>query len=111
MPITLPATAVTPTKPAVVQTERGFEIAVFQHGDSYFAIANRCPHQGAPLVQGVCDGEVVICPFHHFKYDLRTGRCRFPRHLRIATFPVARAGTDLSIDTSAAPDPSAPSPG
>lgn len=110
MPLTLSAAAVTPEKPALVTTEHGFEIAVFQHGDAYFAFANRCPHQGAPLAQGICDGEVVICPHHHFKYDLRTGRCRFPRHLVIKTFPIERRGDALAIDASAAPDPSASSP-
>jgi naphthalene 1,2-dioxygenase system ferredoxin subunit len=106
--ITVPVADVTTDKPACVKTARGFEIAVFRHGNEFFALGNRCPHAGAAMQLGSCDGEVAVCPMHHFKYDLRTGRCRFPKHLRLPVFPIAIEGETLVIDASKAPAAPAP---
>jgi nitrite reductase (NADH) small subunit len=53
------------------------------------AIRNRCPHKGAPICRGIVggtwppsqvgsldfahDGEVLICPWHGYEYDIKTG--------------------------------------
>ena len=42
-----------------------------EHG--YTAIDNRCPHQGGPLGEGQLDGDWVICPWHGYEYDPKTG--------------------------------------
>lgn len=65
-------------------------IGVFNVDGEYFAIRNRCPHQGGPLCLGrlspsaVSDtpGEVTLdrasrllaCPWHGWEYDLETGQ-------------------------------------
>jgi len=39
-----------------------------------YAVDNRCPHMGAPLVRGeVTDDGAIICRRHHSAFDLRTG--------------------------------------
>jgi len=38
------------------------------------ALGNRCPHAGADLSQGWCEGNKIICPFHRHKFDLQTGK-------------------------------------
>ncbi|MGH8985547.1 MAG: Rieske (2Fe-2S) protein [Acidimicrobiia bacterium] len=46
-----------------------------------------CPHQGNPLDEGTLwDGE-IDCPYHHYTFDARTGRNRFPARVD----PAARA--------------------
>lgn len=68
----------------------GREIGVFNVGGEYFALANRCPHEGGPLCQGriialvQSDGpgtyrlereqEFVRCPWHGWEFDIRTGQ-------------------------------------
>ena len=37
------------------------------------ALDNRCPHQGGPLGEGQMDGEWLICPWHGYEYDPKTG--------------------------------------
>lgn len=52
----------------------GVKVAVFKTDDGYAAITDTCPHMGTSLADGdVCDGEVE-CPWHEWKYDLRTGK-------------------------------------
>lgn len=38
------------------------------------AIANTCSHLGGPLDEGSRDGDVVTCPWHGSRFDLRSGR-------------------------------------
>ena len=56
---------------------------VFLHGDALFvcrardgalsAFADRCPHRGARLSDGACEGDEVVCPFHGWRFSLRDG--------------------------------------
>ena len=38
-----------------------------------------CPHQEADLSRGMLYMGAIDCPRHHYLYDLRTGRNRYPR--------------------------------
>jgi nitrite reductase (NADH) small subunit len=51
-------------------------IAVFRVGEEVFALDNVCPHWGGPIGEGVISVErmEVRCPWHRFRYDLRTGK-------------------------------------
>jgi nitrite reductase (NADH) small subunit len=49
------------------------EIAIFNLGDRFLAVDNRCPHQGGPLADGIVSGAVVVCPLHAWKISLEPG--------------------------------------
>ena len=50
------------------------EIALFRTAeDEVFALANRCPHAGGPLSQGIVHGKAVTCPLHNWVISLETG--------------------------------------
>jgi nitrite reductase (NADH) small subunit len=38
-----------------------------------FVFDNRCPHQHAPLSAGCLDGDMVVCPYHSWKFNVTTG--------------------------------------
>src|SRR5271170_2991709 len=73
-----------------IVTVKGREIGVFHVKDEFFAIFNRCPHQGAPLCRGALlsrlespapgeyrltrHGEMLRCPWHCWEFDIRTGQ-------------------------------------
>lgn len=84
----------------------GRSIGVFNVKGEYFAILNRCPHQGGPLCLGntlgflqpgdvgefqyLRAGEVVRCPWHGWEYDLRTGQSWFdPAHVLVRNYEVS----------------------
>jgi nitrite reductase (NADH) small subunit len=54
------------------------EIALFNLGDRFLAVENRCPHQGGPLADGIVSGCAVVCPLHAWKVDLETGAVERP---------------------------------
>ena len=56
----------------------GREIAIFNLGDRFLALANRCPHQGGPLCDGIVAGDAVVCPLHAWKVSLETGAVQRP---------------------------------
>jgi nitrite reductase/ring-hydroxylating ferredoxin subunit len=73
-----------------VVTIKGREIGVFNVNNEFFALINRCPHQGAPLCRGAVvsrlvapspgdyrlerPGEMLRCPWHCWEFDIRTGQ-------------------------------------
>jgi nitrite reductase (NADH) small subunit len=56
----------------------GKEIAIFNLGDRFLAVDNRCPHQGGPLCDGIVAGAAVVCPLHAWKVSLETGMVMRP---------------------------------
>jgi nitrite reductase (NADH) small subunit len=51
----------------------GRDIAIFNLGDRFLAVDNRCPHKGGPLSEGIVSGATVVCPLHARKVNLETG--------------------------------------
>lgn len=51
----------------------GKRVAVFRANGALHAIQDACPHMGAWLSEGKLDGERVICHWHDWRFDLRTG--------------------------------------
>ena len=53
-------------------------IAVFNVGDKFLAVENRCPHGGGPLADGIVGGAPVTCPLHNWRICLETGAVTKP---------------------------------
>ena len=53
----------------------GEAICLYNVEGEIFASLDVCPHRGAPLSAGELDGGVVMCPFHAWEFDVRTGEC------------------------------------
>jgi nitrite reductase/ring-hydroxylating ferredoxin subunit len=97
----------------------GRTIGVFRLDGDYFALADRCPHRGAPLcssgqvvsaVEGVGDaarvtreGALVRCPWHKWDFDIATGRCAVDARLRVRRYTVRVDGGELVVSLDAGP--------
>lgn len=57
----------------------GRAVAVVNLQGEFHALDDRCPHEGAPLGQGFVIGESIICPWHAWEFEVRTGLCRRKR--------------------------------
>lgn len=51
----------------------GATIVVNRAENGFCAVANRCPHLALPIANGKVEGNVITCPFHGSKFDMRTG--------------------------------------
>lgn len=54
------------------------DIALARVGDEFFALSNVCRHAFAPLAEGVLEGYELMCPWHGWRYDVRTGTTDHP---------------------------------
>ncbi len=84
-------------------------IGVFRMSGRYYAYMNRCVHQGGPVCEGVLLGKVeavlaadrhvmgerfsdqeihLVCPWHGYEYDVKTGECAADRTLRLTSYKV-----------------------
>lgn len=51
----------------------GFGLAVCNVDGRFYVLDNTCPHAGGPLGEGCLDGELIECPWHGWRYNVRTG--------------------------------------
>ena len=59
---------------------------------------NECPHRGGPLGQGVMEQGHVICPWHAWAFDLRTGCALHNPRVCIRIYPTRIEGEDVWIE-------------
>lgn len=72
----------------VIHSPKG-DIAVFRNADDeIFALADRCPHKGGRLSQGIVFDGKVSCPLHGWAICLNDGRAVAPDEGCARTFAV-----------------------
>jgi nitrite reductase/ring-hydroxylating ferredoxin subunit len=105
-----------PGERTIVEVE-GRSIGVFNVQGQYYALRNRCPHQGAPLCLGAIkgmalpskpgdylwgrEGEILRCPWHGWEFDITNGRSIFnPHRVRVRTYEVTiEPDEDPAVET------------
>jgi nitrite reductase/ring-hydroxylating ferredoxin subunit len=65
-------------KPKLVELD-GNRVVLMRVGDAVYACGDVCSHQGGPLSEGTLTGARLTCPWHGWTFDVRSGRCAFPR--------------------------------
>ena len=78
----------------------------------FHALADRCPHRGAPLCSGKIatpietDGRslklgardsIVRCPWHKWEFEIATGRSLVDERLKVRRYAVHVDGDDLIV--------------
>ncbi len=61
------------------------------------AMENTCLHMGGPLGEGVIEKGKVICPWHGWAWDPKTGQAG-PPNAKVAVYPVKIEGGDVLIE-------------
>jgi len=63
-----------------------------------YAIDGICPHSAGPIGEGGLHGHIMVCPWHGWEFDCRTGHCNVDDNLVQKTFPVRVENGDVLID-------------
>ncbi len=59
--------------------EVGYDRVVLAHtDDGFFAVADECTHDSAPISDGKLRGNDIMCTRHGARFDLRTGAVTAP---------------------------------
>src|SRR5258708_30912610 len=101
-------------------TANGRDIGITKWGDEVFAVRNYCPHAEGPLCDGVIRSRlvtngtfdqdvladpsrpVIVCPWHHIEWDLRTG-LGLRRGSRVQTYPVSVVDGRVLVNVGGSP--------
>jgi nitrite reductase/ring-hydroxylating ferredoxin subunit len=91
----------------------GHTVGLYRIGDAFHAVADRCPHRGAPLCSAgrVIRGITLVhghasrgqtlgllrCPWHKWDFDIATGHCLVQPRLRVRRYRVEHDGDELVI--------------
>ncbi|MBK7878723.1 MAG: Rieske 2Fe-2S domain-containing protein [Planctomycetes bacterium] len=59
-------------RPRAVETPWGM-LALYCVGDEILAAQAFCPHLEGPLFEGTLRADEIVCPWHQWRYSLRTG--------------------------------------
>lgn len=80
-------------KVVVINGER---IALCNYNNNFYAIADLCTHDNAPLDEGQLDGCEITCPRHGARFDVTTGKALcLPAIRPVPTFPVEIRGEEI----------------
>lgn len=66
----------------------GRKVAVFHTESGLFATDDSCPHRGGPLSEGDLIRGAIVCPWHAWAFDLRTGRSDVDPEKQVAVHEV-----------------------
>jgi nitrite reductase/ring-hydroxylating ferredoxin subunit len=100
----------------------GCEVGLFRIDGQLHAYENRCPHLAGPVCSGKVarrveahvqdDGDVVehfserevsvVCPWHGYEFDIRSGTCWADKRLRLRTCEVQIHGDEIHVRLPAA---------
>lgn len=71
--------------------------ALYNIGGTLHAVDGICPHQGGPLADGELSGTVVTCPWHGWKFDVRTGQCLTGSRVVQPVYEVKTEGNNVMV--------------
>jgi nitrite reductase/ring-hydroxylating ferredoxin subunit len=67
-------------------TVNGRSYAVCHTAEGIFVVDGDCPHREGPLGHGGLHHHTLICPWHAWEFDIRTGECDGRPDCRIGTY-------------------------
>jgi len=72
-------------------------VAIYNVDGTFYATSNTCLHRGGPLGQGLLEGHAVMCPWHAWSWDVKTGENVANGDLKIPTYEVKVEGGEVFV--------------
>lgn len=80
----------------------GASVLVLNVDGNFYALEDSCPHAGASIASGTCEGHVIACPAHGLRFDIRSGQCTASPAMRIRRYVVHQRDAQLWLCQDAA---------
>ncbi len=77
--------------------DEGIDICLANVNGTLAAVNNICPHRQGPLGQGWVEGEAIVCPWHAWAFNLKTGVAEPPEKASVDVYPVRIEGEVVQI--------------
>src|SRR5579872_2579770 len=88
-----------PAKDQAKEFACGDKVLCIANVDGDFtAMDNACIHRGGPLGQGVVDEGKLVCPWHGWQYDPKTGAAAHNPAMKVKVYPLKIEGEDVLVE-------------
>ncbi|QEE29134.1 Rieske (2Fe-2S) protein [Terriglobus albidus] len=81
-----------------VTTANGVDVCLARLDGELRALDNWCPHRRGPLGEGWVEGGAIVCPWHAWAFDLKTGVAHPPERASVEALALKTEGDDLLVD-------------
>lgn len=75
----------------------GKKLCLIREGDVLSVTSSRCPHAGADLTNGWCEGGKLVCPFHRHKFNIENGKGDEPQNNFIRIYPLKKENGEFYV--------------
>jgi len=75
----------------------GIFLALCNVNGTFRAVDNTCPHAGGPLGEGCLNGDLIVCPWHGWRFNVHTGERRENPEIRVACIEVRVQGSNVQV--------------
>ncbi len=89
-----------PPGTAKIVTVQTVEVALFNLEGAIYALDNMCQHAGGPLGEGKIKDDIVICPWHGYRYHIKTGQYIKNPDMSVACYPVKVENGKISVSVT-----------
>jgi nitrite reductase/ring-hydroxylating ferredoxin subunit len=72
-------------------------IGIFHHKGEWLAVHNHCMHRGGPVATGCLEEDVLICPWHGFRYNLFNGQLLVDPSVKLDMYTVTIRNGDIHL--------------
>jgi nitrite reductase (NADH) small subunit len=76
----------------------GKTICVANVNGTYSAMDNVCLHLGGPLGEGTIENGKVVCPWHGWQWDPKTGAAAHNANAKVAVYPLKIENGDVLVE-------------
>ena len=87
-----------PIGEARVVDAAGKPIALVNAEGTLYAVDNTCLHRGGPVGEGELDGTVLTCPWHGWRWDVKTGANTNNPAVKLACHPVTVENGEVYVE-------------